>query len=975
MSYDLSSDGENVPGPPYPGISATSLRRLRNWSAILVGLVFLFLFLWWLVIVYTDWLWFGQVAYRSVFAEILLTRSWLFAGAILVSGGALWFNLSLVWRYSRGQSMLNLQPETMRLLWALAWGGAGLTVLIASPVFGAMASDRWEVFLLFLNRLPFGMADPQFGLDATFYIVTLRMLNFIQGWFLGLMITVIITSLVMYFIVFSLRGVSLVISPRMLRHFAMMGLALMVVIALGHALDVYGLTLSDSGVVHGATYTDVHARIPALWFLTGIALLAAVGFGVSYRITGLRLMLGAFSLWVALALLGGLLYPALFQRLQVAPDEFTREEPFIQRNLDATRFAYQLDRVEEIPYPATGELNAAAVQSSRLTLDNIRLWDLQPLLAAYNQLQFMELYYNFLNMDSDRYRVDGRLRQVLVGARELDSENLPTDARNWVNQRLQYTHGYGVVMSPATGFTPGEGRPEFFIQDIPIRGRLEVQRPELYYGENPISFAIVNSSLREVDPNPAFEQYTGDGGVPLSSYLRKLAYAWRFGDINILLSDQVVPESRIQYRRHVGERVGAIAPFLKLDRDPYPVLDESGKLWWIQDAYTVTDRYPYSTPLEEREFNYVRNSVKAVVDAYNGDVYFYVVDGNDPLLQMWRRAFPLLFQDIDQMPPALLEHIRYPVSLFSAQAQVYLRYHVTDPQVFFNQAQQWAIPLETRFGKQGVQVTPSYLVTQLPLHLSARPDGAAGGRGTIAASSGGPQAQPSPSGTGAVQQVSTVLPAHPTTVLPAHPTTRDREQGQTREEFVLLLPLTPAGDKKNLVGWLAARNDWPNYGQLVSFQLPDDHQIDGPSQVEARIENDQRVSQQFTLWDGSGSEIIRGQLLVLPIADTIIYVEPLYLQSSGLAFPELKKVILADDSNLVMADTIDQGLALLVGDDLQVASGLPAPTSAPGDGLAAPGAAPLPGQAIQELEQAVAGLGDSLEALEQALENLRESLR
>jgi uncharacterized membrane protein (UPF0182 family) len=919
MSYDLSSDSDSVPGAAYPGISAANLRRLRNWSLVLVGLVFLFLFLWWLVIVYTDWLWFGKVGYRGVYGKILFTRVWLFAGGVLVSAGVLWLNLHLAQRYSRGQSVLNLQPDTQRLLWAMAWGGVALTVLITSPVFGAMAANRWDFFLLFFNRLPFGMTDPQFGLDATFYIVSLRMLNFIQGWFLGLIITLIVSSLVMYFIVFSLRGVSLVISPRMLRHIAMMGFTLMVIIAVGHVLAVYGLTLSGSGVVHGATYTDVNARIPALWFLTGIALVAAVGFGVSYRVTGLRLMLGGFSLWVALSLLGGLLYPTLFQRLQVAPDEFTREEPFIQRNLDATRFAYQLDRVEVIPYPASGELDAAAIRSSRPTLDNIRLWDLQPLLAAYNQLQFMELYYNFLNMDSDRYRVDGRLRQVLVAARELDSERLPDDARNWVNQRLQYTHGYGVVMSPATGFTPGEGRPEFFIQDIPIRGRLEIGRPELYYGENPINFAIVNSSLREVDPTPDFDQYTGDGGIALGSFVRKAAYAWRFGDINILLSDQVVPESRIQYRRHVRERVAAIAPFLKLDRDPYPVLDDAGKLWWIQDAYTVTDRYPYSTPLEDAEFNYIRNSVKVVVDAYNGGVYFYVVDPDDPLLQMYRRAFPRLFQDIDRMPPELLDHIRYPISLFSAQARMYLRYHVTDPQVFFNQAQQWAIPLETRFGKQGVQVTPSYLVTQLP--------------------------------------------------------------GAASEEFVLLLPLTPAGDKRNLVGWLAARNDWPNYGRLVSFQLPDDRQIDGPSQVEARIENDQQVSQQFTLWDGSGSEIIRGQLLVLPIADTIIYVEPLYLQSSGLTFPELKKVILADGNNLVMADTIDEGLAALVGDSFANA---PArnETCANEPGLAGvldcgppEGSGPSPADELGQLEEAVKGLGESLESLEQALENLRESLR
>ncbi|MEK7814568.1 MAG: UPF0182 family protein, partial [Chloroflexota bacterium] len=356
------------------------------------------------------------------------------------------------------------------------------------------------------------------------------------------------------------------------------------------------------------------------------------------------------------------------------------------------------------------------------------------------------------------------------------------------------------------------------------------------------NFAIVKSAMPEVNPRGVFQYYDGAGDVAIGTTLRRLAYSWQFADFNIALSDQITPESRIQYRRRIKDRVAAIAPFLRLDRDPYPVLDGQGKVWWLQDAYTVTDRYPYSTPhsppLERGDnrrvagqFNYIRNSVKVAVDAYNGYVWFYAIDPQDPLLQMYRKAFPALFNESEAMPPVLRDHIRYPRDLFSAQAQMHLRYHVTDPQVFFNQAEQWAIPQETRFGKGGVQVEPVYLVMRLP--------------------------------------------------------------GEEKEEFVLMLPFTPAGGKKNLVGWLTARSDGPQYGQLLSFQLPGDRQIDGPGQVEARIENNQQISQQFTLWEGAGSRIIRGQLLVIPIADTIIYVEPLYLQSQGLAFPELKKIILA----------------------------------------------------------------------------------
>jgi len=912
MSYNLSDDAESPPGANLPGISAANLRRVRQGGLALAALIFLFLLLWWVRAVYTDWLWFDHLGFRSVFTKILFLKTWLFVAGTLVAGLALTLSLYLTVRFSRGASTLSMSEETQRLLWALMAVTAILTVLIAGPILGSVAMGRWETFLLFFNKLPFGTSDPQFGLDISFYVVTLRLLHFVQGWFLGLIITVIVTSLSLYIAVYSLRGIGFVLAPRMLKHVAVLGALLMLAIAASHVLDVYELVLSSKGVVFGATYTDVHARIPVLWLLTVIAVLACLGFAVSNYFGGLRLMAGGFSLWVIAVLLADIAYPAMFQRFRVEPNEFQLERVYIERNIEATRAAYQIDQMQEIPYAAKAKLDARAVQDSRPTLDNIRLWDLEPLRDAYNQLQFMELYYNFLNMDWDRYTLNGRLRQVLVAARELDPENLPADAQNWVNQRLQYTHGYGISMSPATGFTAGEGRPEFLIQDIPIKGEFPVVRPELYYGETPIRFAIVNTALAEVDPDDNFQHYNGAGGVILDSTLRRYAYSWEFGDVNILLSDQIIADSRIQYRRQIRERVKALAPFLKLDRDPYPVLDQAGKLWWLQDAYTSTDRIPYSTPhspfLAEGDdrraaerLNYIRNSVKVVVDAYNGTVRFYVIQPEDPLLKMYRRAFPSLFSDFDRMPIDLQNHVRYPIGLFSAQAQIYLRYHVTDPQVFFNQAEQWAIPLETRFGKRGVLVSPSYLILRMP--------------------------------------------------------------GEEKEEFVLMLPFTPAGEKKNLVGWLIARNDWPNYGQLLSFQLPSDSQVDGPAQVEARIENDQQISQQFTLWEGAGSRIVRGQLLAIPIADAILYVEPLYLQSEVLAFPELKKIILADGTDVVMADSVEEGLALLVG-------------GSPLSPLAgSPGADVTPELSeLDRIEDAVIGLGDALEDLQDALEGLRETI-
>lgn len=900
MSYDLTNDADGTPRPPLPGISARDLRRVKKWSLPTLGVVLLFLMLWWAVDFYTNWLWFNQLGYTSVLTKITLLKAGLFITGYAIAALVLTINFILVLRFSRGQSVLPIAPDSMRLLVALIGAGVILTILITSPIFGSLAAQRWEAFLILFNQVDFNIVDPAFGHDLSFYIVALQVVNFIQGWLLGLIITAIVASLVLYVSVFGQRGINLVISPRMLKHLSVLGIALMLILALGHLLNIYNLVLSGAGIVYGATYTDITARVPVLWFLTAIALLSALGFGISPYYRGLRLMAGALSLWVILALSMGIAFPILFQRIQVSPNEFSREEPFIASNIEATRAAYQLDQVKETQYPANGSLNQAAIEENRDTLDNVRLWDLQPIQDAYNQLQFMELYYNFLNMDSDRYMVDGRLRQVLVAARELDSENLPADAQNWVNQRLQYTHGYGVTMSPATEFTQGEGRPEFFIQDIPIQSQLPLTRPEIYYGESPIDYTIVNTNLPEVSPKPGFTGYDGSGGVALNSTIHRIAYAWQMGDINILLSDRIVPASRIQYRRQITDRVQTVAPFLKLDKDPYPVLDNDGKLWWMLDAYTTTNRYPYSTPSSDG-FNYIRNSVKATIDAYNGTVTLYVIDPNDQLIQMYQRGFPGLFQDISAMPADLINHIRYPNGLFSTQAQLYLRYHVTDPQVFFNQAEQWAFPTETRTGKTGISVTPAYLVLKLP--------------------------------------------------------------NETGEEFVSLLPLSPAGEKKNLVAWLAARNDWPHYGELLGFQLPNDRQIDGPSQVEARIENDQSVSQQFTLWSGTGSKIIRGQLLVIPIADTILYVEPLYLQSTGLAFPELKKVILATDNNLVMADTLNEGIDFLLKEEL-------AQTLTPvGDNVESTTRSQL-----ANIEREAAELQESLDRLLESLENLQEAL-
>ncbi len=905
MSFDLTNDSDEPESPNLPGVSAVVLRRVRNGCITAVSLLFAFLVLWWLRTVYTDLLWYDELGYQGVFTKILVMKIWLFVGGTAVTAAALIVNFYFTFRFSRGPSTLPVTEETMRLLRALLVAAVVITVLTAAPVFGSAAAGRWEVFLLFLNKVSFGVSDAEFGQDLSFFIVTVRMLNFVQAWVMGTLIVSVVMSLLLYAGIYGLRGLNFFLAPRMLKHIGILGGLLMLSIASGHVLAIYDLVLSSGGLVAGAGYTDIHARIPVLWLMTAIATLGAAAFFASHYFGGLRLMAGAFSLWVIMVLLANLAFPALFQRFQVDPNQFEREQVYIDRNIEATRAAYQLDQVEQVALPTVGDIDADVVANNLPVIENIRLWDVEPLQDAYNQLQFMELYYNFLNMDSDRYILDGKLRQVLLAARELDPENLPADARNWVNRRLQYTHGFGVAMSPAIGFTPEEGRPEFFIQDIPIRGEIPIERPEIYYGESPAPFAIVNSLAPEIDPSGSDLHYQGEGGVDLGGTFRRLAYAWQFADINILLSDQIFSGTKIQYRRQISGRVKALAPFLTMDEDPYPVVDGSGKLWWLQDAFTTTDRYPYST-FTGSGFNYIRNSVKAVVDAFSGEVSIYVMDPNDPLLQMYRRAFPELFLDFDEMPSELQAHIRYPNGLFSVQAEMYLRYHVTDTQVFFNQADQWAIPEDSRFGRRGVEVHPSYLMLQMP--------------------------------------------------------------GGDSEEFVLMLPFSPAGEKKNLVGWLTARNDGVHYGKLNAFTVPKDPQVHGPSQVEARIENDPLISQQFTLWggEGEGSRIVRGQLLVIPVGDAIIYVEPLYLQSEGLAFPELKKVILADGSNVVMADSVGEGLAMLLED------GAPSdvvPIGSGGEGQATPNS-----EDLRVIEDAVTELDEALKDIQEAVKRLRESL-
>ena len=900
------------------GMEPRNLRLIIRIAIGIAALVFVFVVLYIAKGIYTDWLWFDSMGLLGVFRKILGMRLWLFFGGTLVVAGILLVNLHFAYRFSRGESILPLPPDTLRLARLGLIVGVILMVFIMSVVFGSVAQGRWETFLLFFNRIPFGLEDPQFNKDMSFHIAVMPMLHFIQGWFMGIVIATLVAVIALYLAMFAIRGMKISITPRMRAHVAVLAAFLMLTIAAAHYLDIFELAFSGRGAAPGAGYTDVNARIPALWLLVAIALVASAGFVVSLFYGGLRLMIASFSLWAVLAILAGAVYPVMFQRFRVSPNELEREETYIQRAIDATRAAYNLNLVDERAVEDYSPVvDSDTVANNPESIKNLRLWDRRPLRDVYNQIQAFELFYNFVGVDVDRYLFpNGEYRQVMLAARELSPEDLVGEAQTWVNRKLSYTHGFGIAMSPVTEYTD-EGRPEFFLEAIPPAGHLEVQRPEVYYGENTMGFVIVNSETPEFnfpDPegSPIYQNYEGVGGVKLGSFFRRAALAWEFLDFNLLISGQVSSESRVQFRRQIQGRVHTLAPFLCLDRDPYLVVGTGGKLWWIQDAYTVTDRYAYSARFND-EFNYIRNSVKVVIDAYNGTVHFFVIDPDDPLIGIYRRALPDLFQDFDQidrLDPSLRGHIRYPIDLFSAQTEIYLRYHMRDPRQFFEKGDLWARArevFETATNTQDVE--PYYVIMKLP--------------------------------------------------------------GEEKEEFVLLLPFTPASEaRQNLVAWMAARNDGENYGKLIALIFPTE-QVDGPEQVENRITNDKDIGREFTLLCGEGKQCIRGNLLAIPMDQSILYVEPLYIQAqtqAGRRLPELKKVILADARKVVMGDTLEESLALFLGEAPKVT-----PVE-PGDG---DGTTPPPPIDIGSLEDALGAIEDlrkSLEELERALRELENTL-
>jgi uncharacterized membrane protein (UPF0182 family) len=803
---------------------------------------------------YTDWLWFREIGHEAVFVRSLSAQTAVAVIAGLAVFALLAGNLTLALRAlgtrpivvntQHGPQTIMMNPARLRPL-AMAAVGI-LSLLIAN-----YAGSRWEEWLYFLHATPFGRTDPILGRDIGFYVFTLPLLEMIHG--IVYLVLLLMAGVALAAYVFAqevaldpVRGVF--VSRRAARHLRLLAAVAMLVLAFGAWLQIPQLLTSTSSVVTGATYADVHARIPALWALAGAAVLGAVLAGVP--------LIGAGRLWpvaAAVALyfvvsIGGSVYAAIIQRFVVAPNEQVRETPYIVHNIQATRAAFGLDAVTEKPLSGEALLTRADLERNAATIDNVPLWNDRPLLDTFSQIQEIRTYYDFVAVDNDRYTINGQYRQIMLSARELNSRSLPS--RTWINEHLTFTHGYGVTLGPVNEVTK-EGLPVLFIKDLPpvSTADLTVTQPAIYFGELPNDHVFVKTKTEEFDyprgDDNVFAAYTGEGGVALSNVLRRLMFAIRFRSTDTFFSPNLTEESRVLLYRRIADRVERVAPFLEYDPDPYLTIS-GGALVWMQDAYTTSPRYPYSTRYSTTAgaVNYIRNSIKVTIDAYNGTTTFHVVDPSDPVAQTIGKVFPGLLKPLDTMPEGLRTRLRYPQQIFALQASMFATFHMLNPAVFYNREDQWEIPSFDMAG-ESTPMHPYYTIMKLP--------------------------------------------------------------GESGPEYIQMLPFTPRG-KNNLAAWMVARSDGANYGKLAVFQFPKQTVIFGPRQVAARINQDQVISPQITLWNQQGSEVIQGQLLVIPIEESLIYIRPLYLRAAGGQIPELKRVIVAYQNNIVMAETLDAAL-------------------------------------------------------------------
>jgi uncharacterized membrane protein (UPF0182 family) len=912
-----------------------------NKKLIIIGIGIVGVLLLWIgTSIYPEWLWFENLGFSPIFWTMLMGKFgfglmiWLFL--MLIIGVNIYVANRLNPRVGTGGafkladnyvSQFGLSPAMLKTL-------VTAFILFLPIYIASKGSAQWDLLLRYLYQQPFGSTDPVFNRDIGFYLFSLPFYIFIQNALLILFIVAVPATMAWYLKNGALKidgdfsqaqgspptFPKITLAENVKKHLIFLGGIVVLLLAWAYRLKMFGLLYSGQGPAFGASYTDIHVKI----LVYKIIVLVSMGFAIVLFINAFKfrakLIWISAAIWIGVLLGLGTGVPILVQKFIVKPNELAREAPYISYNIDFTRKAYNLDKIKVVNFEVKDQLSAQDLKQHDVTIQNIRIWDERPLLQTYRQIQAIRLYYDFNNVDVDRYIVNGQYRQIMLAARELDVNKLPPQANTWVNRHLTYTHGYGLAASPVNEVT-NEGLPRLFIKDLPpsFEPGLEVVRPEIYYGEKTDAYVLVNTKAEEFDypkgDKNVYTTYQGKGGIHINSFFRRLLFAIEFLDPQILFTTYLNPESRIMFNRRIQRRTNAIAPFLDYDSDPYLVAS-SGKLYWIQDAYTTSAMYPYSQrsygKFKKRRLNYIRNSVKITIDAYNGDVAFYMIDETDPIIKTYARIFPDLFKPFKEMPVELKAHIRYPKDLFKIQMENYTKYHMEDVQVFYNQEDLWQIPDEV-YGDRRQEMEPYYIIVKLP--------------------------------------------------------------EDQREEFFLMAPFTPSR-KDNMIGWMAARCDLPNYGNLLVYKLPKEKLVYGPMQIEARVDQQTEISRELSLWGQRGSRVIRGNLLAIPVGETFIYVEPVYLEaiqeesqmsqasthqpdagpksqranalsprleeSKAASLPELKRVIVAFGNRLVMEENLDKALSSIL--DVEISQKQPASLAIPqkkGEGLSNLGATAL----------------------------------
>ena len=908
----------------------------------MAGLIVLFIIVTRLLNFYIDYLWFGEVGFRTVLWRSILFQLAVGFGAFVLFFAIVWPNVEFARRsipeFHVGGDVIDIVRGRARR-W-LFWIGLAVS-LLAALIAGITGSRSWLTFVNAFYGQPFGRKDPIFGHDLGFYVFTVPAWHDVQQFVFAAVLVALIFAAIIHLGLGGAFGssmqqgqdeeqrprplgrqqmprpnISFTMPPKASMHLSALLGVLFVIIGLGQFFKMWGYLQSQGALFPGAGYTDVHARIPAAWILMVAAFLIAalLFFNIWRRVKWWPWTIAG---WVGIFILAQLIYPAIIQSLVVSPNQLAKESQYIGYGLAGTKSAYKLDKIRTVPQPTKKGLTAEALKRNEATIRNIRLWDPGTLLTSYRQLQELKPYYSFVDVDVDRYKLQGKIRQTMLSPRELNIAGLPSTAQTWVNQHITYTHGYGLALSAVNQVTP-DGSPDFLVKDIPpavsptALPELRITQPRIYYGEIGTDYTLVDTKQREFDfpgkGGDVYTRYRGKGGIQVSSFVRRLALTWHFRTLKFFTSSDITAKSRIILRNNIVDRLAKAAPFLRQDSDPYMVV-ANGRLWWVVDCYTTTGLYPYSE--SQGGYNYIRNSVKAVIDAYNGTIALYVFDPADPILRTYEHSFPGIFRPMSQIPAELIKHIRYPEGYFNAQSNIWATYHVDKPETFYNKGNQWQIP--NNVSLSGNAPMPAfYVVLELP--------------------------------------------------------------GETQAEFTLILPYVPNG-RPNMIAWLGARSDVPNYGKALTIQFSQGSTVYGPAQAEAAINQDPTVSAQKTLWNQAGSRVILGNLLVEPIEDSLLYVQPLYLQAESTKLPQLKQVVVfyrsatgsvggVQGQYVSMKPTLGEALTDIFG----TAAGAGTPTPSPSGGgtpTPTPSGTAAPGNVralIQQANQQFNAAQDALKA-------------